>query len=182
MYALLLLVLTVALGAAVRAERRRRICDGLLFGLLASAAVYAHVFAAFPVLVLTVFVVVRAGRRAACAALGAGAVAAAPAFLLVAAQAGHWLGWKATVAGADYWSSPMNLVAAAQAFFTAYALGSTPQHRFTRSAMRRKSVPSPGPTSRTAASGVNGSCATTRSSFRRLLVASRFAMRAGSLK
>jgi len=121
MYGLLLLVLTGTLWAALRAERLRRARDGVLFGLLASLAVYCHVFGVFAVLVLTATVVIRAGHRAACAALGVGLAAAAPAAWLVAGQAGHWLSWKGDVAGA-YWSSPMNLVAAAQSFFTAYSL------------------------------------------------------------
>jgi len=121
MYGLLLLVLTGAIWAALRAERTRRAADGILFGLLASLSVYCHVFGVFPVLVLTAFVVFRAGRRAAVAAVAVGAAAAAPAIWLVAEQASHWLSWKGDVAG-DYWSSPMNLVASFQSFFTAYAL------------------------------------------------------------
>jgi hypothetical protein len=121
MYALMVLLLTGAIGAAVRAVRTRRAADGILFAGLAALAVYAHVFAAFPVLVLTVGVVARAGRRAALASLGFGAALATPAALLALDQARHWLSWKSGVAD-GYVSSPMNLVAAVQSFFTGYAL------------------------------------------------------------
>jgi hypothetical protein len=101
--------------------RRRGIGDGILFGVLASLSVYAHVFAAFPIVVLAAFVLVRAGRRAALATAAVGVAAAVPAIFLVAGQTSHWLAWKGDVAGA-YRSSPLNLVAAGQALFTGYAL------------------------------------------------------------
>jgi uncharacterized membrane protein len=121
MYALMLLCLTGVMWATIRALRFQRARDGLLFALFASLCVYSHVFAVFPVLVLTVVLLVRTGGSVLWPMISLAGVAAVPAVALGWDQVEHWLSWKGAVAS-GYVSSPLSLLAAAQAFFTAYAL------------------------------------------------------------
>jgi len=122
MYVLWLLAFTGALAAAFRADGRDRYADGVLFAAAGCLTVYAHVFGAFAVTALGVYVLIRGGRRTRIGLVVGTLLFLAPAVPVVMEQASHWLAWKGSSGPENYLAGPGNLIAAALALFTAYAV------------------------------------------------------------